>query len=565
MLSTVLEKDFKALIDHYPRAMMLANAEPRILYVNQLFQQVTGYTQADVLGEKPSVLSSGYHGKSFYQAMWRELDEKQRWEGLIWNQRANGEIYPQWLSVFGITLRDEPHFVGTFMDVGDLASLDEKIASYAYYDVLTRLPNRHLFQAFLESRASQQDHAPKRFAVLYLDLDFFKEVNDLHGHAQGDEVLVNVASRLQSQLNQGDVLARLSGDEFAAIIEVEDAQQLESHCLRLHRLFSEPLLINDQAHYVSLSMGASLYPEHSRDGSTLLEQADQAMYSAKRLGRACYQLYDPLLTETTLHQERLAHCLKQALNESPEQFRVVYQPHFMIDMGEVTGIEALLRWQHPQLGAVPPSEFIPIAEQRGWVAQLTERVFDIIQRDLGTLPPNLPMGIRLAINVSALHLMDAQFVPLVNRVRVLTDQLNWELELEITETSLAELGERMNARLTALQQAGIRIAIDDFGTGYSSLAYLQSLPINVLKVDRSFVTRLTDDGADMTLVRAILAMAEALGLEVIAEGIESETQRVLLSQMGCKQGQGYGFAMPQPWGPNLFRSIDPGQEMLGFS
>ncbi|MCH8531964.1 MAG: EAL domain-containing protein [Saccharospirillum sp.] len=565
MPSNIAEKDFKALIDQYPRAMMLANAEPRILYVNQVFQQVTGYNQADVVGQKPSVLSSGYHGKSFYKAMWRELDEKKRWEGLIWNQRSNGEIYPQWLSISGITLHEEPHFVGTFMDVGDLAALDEKIASYAYYDVLTRLPNRHLFQAFLESRANQQDNAGQRFAVLYLDLDFFKEINDLHGHAQGDELLVSVARRLQTLLGRGDVLARLSGDEFAAILEVEEEQQLESFCLRILRLFKEPLLINEQAHYVSLSIGASFCPKHSQDGSVLLEQADQAMYSAKRLGRSCYQLYDPLLTEKTLYEERLAQCLKQSISESPEQFSVVYQPHFMIDTGEVTGIEALLRWQHPQLGAVPPGEFIPIAEQRGWIARLTELVLEYIQMDLRTNLPNLPMGIRLAINVSAIHLMDANFVPLVSQVRAMTDQLNWELELEITETSLAELGERMNTKLTVLQQDGIRIAIDDFGTGYSSLAYLQSLPINVLKVDRSFVTRLSDSGADITLVRAILAMAAALGLEVVAEGIESEEQRAILSQMGCKHGQGYGFAMPQPWGPHLFRSFDPDQGINDFS
>lgn len=540
---------------------MLASAEPRILYVNNVFQTVTGYHRDEVVGQKPSVLSSGYHGASFYRSMWQELLAHNRWEGLIWNQRASGEIYPQWLSIFGVTLDEAPHYVGTFMDVGDLAALDEKIASYAYYDVLTRLPNRHLFQAFLESRSNQQDNANQHFAVLYLDLDFFKEVNDLHGHAQGDEVLVNVARRLQSVLGRGDVLARLSGDEFAAIIETKEAQELESLCLRILRLFKEPLLINEQAHYVSLSIGASLHPVHGRSGIELLEQADQAMYSAKRLGRSCYQLYDPLLTERTLYEERLAQSLRQSINESPEQFSVVYQPHYMIEMGEVTGIEALLRWKHPQLGTVPPGEFIPVAEQRGWIAQLTQLLLEYIQMDLLTNLPNLPMGIRLAINVSARHLMDDNFIPMVTGVRTLASQLNWELELEITETSLAELGERLTYKLRTLQTEGVRIAIDDFGTGYSSLAYLQSLPIDVLKVDRSFVMRLCHAENDISLVRAILAMADALNLEVVAEGIENEEQRVILSQLGCKHGQGYGFAMPQPWGPNLFRSFDPDQGM----
>lgn len=380
-------------------------------------------------------------------------------------------------------------------------------------------------------------------------------MNDIHGHAHGDELLVCVARRLQSVLRKGDVLARLSGDEFSAIIETNDKDEVERFCVRILELFRAPTTVNEQSHYVSLSIGASLFPEHARDAATLLEQADQAMYSAKRFGRSCHQLYDSDLAEQTLLEERIAQQLFRSLAESPDEFTVVYQPHYMLNSGEVTGIEALLRWHHPSLGTVPPDRFIPIAEQRGWMASISELVLAYVQKDLQSEQTILPMGIRLAINVSARHLLEASFVPLMIRMRRVTDRLNWELELEITETTLADLGERLSSRLAQLQQEGIRIAIDDFGTGYSSLAYLQSLPINVLKVDRSFVAKIGEARADTRLVRAILAMAHALELEVVAEGIETETQRLTLRQLGCQHGQGYGFAKPQPWSSQLFMPL----------
>ncbi|WP_037338463.1 putative bifunctional diguanylate cyclase/phosphodiesterase [Saccharospirillum impatiens] len=555
----ISDKDFKALVDCHPRAMMLATQEPRILYVNRAFQAVTGYEASAVVGEKPSVLSSGYHGRDFYKGMWKRLSSENRWEGLVWNQRSNGEIYPQWLTIYGVEVRQAQCYVGTFMDVGDLAAMDEQLASLAYYDVLTRLPNRHLFQAFLESRTGHQDHSPAHFSVLYLDLDFFKEVNDLHGHAQGDELLVRVAQRLQSVLRKGDVLARLSGDEFAAIIEVDSVAGTEAFCDRILNAFKESFVVNDQPHYVSLSIGASLFPFHADEDRSLLEKADQAMYSAKRSGRFRYQIFDPEINRKLLYQESIGQYLSQSIIESHDEFSVVYQPHYMLDSGEVTGLEALVRWHHPLLGLVPPSDFIPIAEKRGWITVLTTIILKVIQNDLAKNTVKLPMGIRLAINVSARHMLDDDFVSQMTRMRRHTDQLNWELELEVTETSLVHFNDQLSSKLTVLQEQGIRIAIDDFGTGYSSLAYLQSLPVNVLKIDRSFVARLNEQSADSTLIRAIIAMAHALSLEVVAEGVESEAQRLILCQLACKHGQGFLFAKPQRWSAQLFRSLDMDQ------
>lgn len=550
----ILDKEFRALVDCHPRAMMLTTQEPRILYVNRAFQQVTGYGVDAVIGEKPSVLSSGYHGRDFYKEMWKRLSREKKWEGLVWNQRSNGEIYPQWLTIYGVEMRQAQCYVGTFMDVGDLAAMDEKLASLAYYDVLTGLPNRHLFQAFLESRTGQQDNSPAHFSVLYLDLDFFKEINDLHGHAQGDELLVRVAKRLQSVLRKGDVLARLSGDEFAAIIEVDSAAKTEIFCDRILNAFKEPFIVNDLPHYVSLSIGASLFPFHADEDRSLLEKADQAMYSVKRSGRFRYQIFDPDINRQVLYEESIGQYLSQSIVESHEEFSVVYQPHYMLESGEVTGLEALVRWHHPILGPVPPSDFIPIAEKRGWITVLTTLILQAIQSDLAENAHQLPMGIRLAINVSARHMLDDEFVSEMTRMRRYTDQMNWELELEITETSLVHFNDQLSSKLALLQEQGIRIAIDDFGTGYSSLAYLQSLPVNVLKIDRSFVARLNEQRSDITLVRAILAMAHALDLEVVAEGIENEAQRLILCQLGCKHGQGFLFARPQFWSNQLFTS-----------
>lgn len=559
MDTVILDKEFKALVDCHPRAMMLATQEPRIVYVNRVFQQITGYDADTVIGEKPSVLSSGYHGRDFYRGMWRQLSTENRWEGLIWNQRSNGEIYPQWLTIYGVEINERQCYVGTFMDVGDLAAMDEKMASLAYYDMLTRLPNRHLFQAFLESRTGQQGLSPAHFSVLYLDLDFFKEINDLHGHAQGDELLIQVAQRLQSVLRKGDVLARLSGDEFAAIIEVDSVAGTEAFCERILNAFREPFFVNDQPHYVSLSIGASLFPFHADEDRSLLEKADQAMYSAKRMGRFQYQIFNPDINRALLYQEAIGQHLSRSLVESHDEFSVVYQPHYMLGSGEVTGLEALVRWNHPILGSVSPSDFIPIAEKRGWITRLTTIILQCIERDLTRSSFKLPMGIRLAINVSARQMLDDHFVPEMTRMRRFTDQLNWELELEITETSMAHCTDQLSLKLALLQEQGIRIAIDDFGTGYSSLAYLQSLPVDVLKIDRSFVSRLNEGRADISLVSAILAMAHALNLEVVAEGVESETQRLILCQLDCKHGQGFLFSIPQCWGKQLFNTLDMDQ------
>lgn len=559
MAAGVTDNDFRQLVERHPRAIMVTSSEPRILYVNHAFTEVTGYGESQVLGSKPSILSSGHHNASFYSHMWKALMQTDRWEGLVWNQRADGELYPQWLMIYGLEIDSKQHYIGSFMDVGDFSALDEKLTSFAYYDMLTQLPNRHLFQAFLESRVSQQKNRGDLFSVLFIDLDFFKEINDLHGHAQGDRLLRYTADKIRHLLRKLDTVARLSGDEFAAIVEVGDQEELEQLCQRITDEFKQPIHINQQTHFIGVSIGAAIFPTHSEKADKLLELADQAMYSAKNAGRGCFRVFDESINAAVLRNEHIAQALLQSLNQSPEEFTVLYQPHFMIATGELSGLEALMRWHHPHLGEVSPNEFIAVAETRGWMGLVTQRLVDLIVRDLRKPAQSLPMGVRLAINASASHVISDEFMHMASRLQQLVSLYNWELEIEITETSMIELSHKLTQRLTLLQNQGIRIAIDDFGTGYSSLSYLQSLPVNVLKVDRTFVNHLSEPQTTRKLVRAILAMAHALNLEVVAEGIETKQQLQLLQQMNCKHGQGFGLAMPQPWCQSLFNSLDPDQ------
>lgn len=550
---------FRQLVNTNPRAIMLASNEPRILYVNEAFKRITGYDESDVIGEKPSVLSSGLHGPEFYQAMWQRLKEKSRWEGLIWNRRRSGELYPQWLTIYPLDDRDHSRLVGIFMDVSELQALDEQLATLAYYDVLTDLPNRYLFRAYLDSRIEQSRLTRKPFAALFIDLDFFKEVNDLHGHETGDTLLKSAAGRVMEVLREGDIVARLSGDEFAGIVEFEDEAELDRLCETLQLRFQAPFAIDGREHLVTASIGAAIFPDHGNQASELLQKADQAMYAAKSAGKACYRLYDPTWSHRLQHTQRLIEALRQSLQFHRQEFSVVYQPHFKLVTGEVSGLEALIRWDHPELGSVSPAEFIPLAESRGLMGLITECLFELIVRDLDTRPLALPMGLRLGVNISARHIGEDSLRPalfdLVDRLR----NCHWELDIEITETNLMDLTRPYLDRLRLLREEGIRLSIDDFGTGYSSLAYLQQLPVDSVKIDRSFISRMEQGRHDIQIVRAILALAQALELEVVAEGIEQATQYRILTHAGCSFGQGFGLAKPVAWSQSLFHGIDPHQ------
>ena len=559
-MQALQQQDFRALVDNHPKAIMLATREPRILYVNEKFRSVTGYRSDEVLGQPPSVLSSGFHSREFYQSMWRAIGHKGRWEGLVWNRRKNGETYPQWLMIYPVEHENHRFYAGVFMDVGDMTADDERLASLAYYDPLTELPNRALFQEFLKARVSQRVKDGQAFAVLYIDLDFFKSVNDLHGHDCGDRVLQQAALCIQSVLRRGDVVARLSGDEFAAIIELRNDDDLESVCQRMVQSFRAPVIVDHREYFLSSSVGAAVYPDHGSQASELLQNADRAMYAAKLAGRACFRIYDAVDTEQGRQAELLSEALIVSLKTAPEEFTVVSQPQYHLDTGKMAGLEALLRWTHPEFGAVSPADFVPIAEQRGHIHELTEHLVRCIESDLSEFPASFLRGLRLALNISARQITDSRLEALLNPLFERIRAVGWRPEIEITETHLMNLSRQCLDRLAEFCEQGVVVAIDDFGTGYSSLAYLHTLPVQVLKIDRQFTQRLGGESRDSRIVSAILAIADALELEVVAEGIENAEQHAKLRELKCQRGQGYLMARPAPWRVWSANLIDHSQE-----
>ncbi|MBQ93472.1 MAG: GGDEF domain-containing protein [Marinobacter sp.] len=559
-MQALQQQDFRALVDNHPKAIMLATREPRILYVNEKFRSVTGYRSDEVLGQPPSVLSSGFHSREFYQSMWRAIGHKGRWEGLVWNRRKNGETYPQWLMIYPVEHENHRFYAGVFMDVGDMTADDERLASLAYYDPLTELPNRALFQEFLKARVSQRAKDGQAFAVLYIDLDFFKSVNDLHGHDCGDRVLQQAALCIQSVLRRGDVVARLSGDEFAAIIELRNDDDLQSVCQRMVQSFRAPVIVDHREYFLSSSVGAAVYPDHGSQASELLQNADRAMYAAKLAGRACFRIYDAVDTEQGRQAELLSEALIVSLKTAPEEFTVVYQPQYHLDTGKMAGLEALLRWTHPEFGAVSPADFVPIAEQRGHIHELTEHLVRCIESDLSEFPASFLRGLRLALNISARQITDSRLEALLNPLFERIRAVGWRPEIEITETHLMNLSRQCLDRLAEFCEQGVVVAIDDFGTGYSSLAYLHTLPVQVLKIDRQFTQRLGGESRDSRIVSAILAIADALELEVVAEGIENAEQHAKLRELKCQRGQGYLMARPAPWRVWSANLIDHSQE-----
>ena len=559
-MQALQQQDFRALVDNHPKAIMLATREPRILYVNEKFRSVTGYRSDEVLGQPPSVLSSGFHSREFYQSMWRAIGHKGRWEGLVWNRRKNGETYPQWLMIYPVEHENHRFYAGVFMDVGDMTADDERLASLAYYDPLTELPNRALFQEFLKARVSQRVKDGQAFAVLYIDLDFFKSVNDLHGHDCGDRVLQQAALCIQSVLRRGDVVARLSGDEFAAIIELRNDDDLQSVCQRMVQSFRAPVIVDHREYFLSSSVGAAVYPDHGSQASELLQNADRAMYAAKLAGRACFRIYDAVDTEQGRQAELLSEALIVSLKTAPDEFTVVYQPQYHLDTGKMAGLEALLRWTHPEFGAVSPADFVPIAEQRGHIHELTEHLVRCIESDLSEFPASFLRGLRLALNISARQITDSRLEALLNPLFERIRAVGWRPEIEITETHLMNLSRQCLDRLAEFCEQGVVVAIDDFGTGYSSLAYLHTLPVQVLKIDRQFTQRLGGESRDSRIVSAILAIADALELEVVAEGIENAEQHAKLRELKCQRGQGYLMARPAPWRVWSANLIDHSQE-----
>ena len=537
-----------AVVDSTHDGVLISDLDGNIVSINPAFTEVTGYAPHEALGRNPRFLQSGRHDRSFYQGMWAALLETGYWQGELWNRRKNGELYPEWLTLSAV--RNEAgaptHYVGVFTDISKLRNVEARLSHLAHHDPLTSLPNRLLALSRLEHAIEVAQRKGQRLAVLCLDLDRFKTVNDSLGHSAGDELLCAVAARLRSRLREEDTLGRLGGDEFLVLLEDLDAP--EGAALVASDIIGalEPsFVLRDGAEvFMHASIGVSLYPDDGDDHLALIRNADAAMYRAKAEGRNTCRFYTEDLTRLAARRLDLETRLRRALANG--EFVVHYQPAFSVADGSLIGAEALVRWQPPGEPMVSPGDFIPIAEETGLIVGLGEWVLNTACRQWRAwLDEGLQPG-AIAVNLSVEQIRRSDVQAMLRAALEETGLAPHCLELEITESSLMAQGEQAEALLAGLKSLGVRLAIDDFGTGYSSLAYLKRFAIDKLKIDHSFVKDLADDRNDLAIAAAVVAMAQALEMTVQAEGVETEGQLALLHELGCAAFQGYLRSPPVP-------------------
>lgn len=532
--------------------MLVTDANRMILRVNRAFTHITGYNEEEVIGKHPGMLSSGRHDVDFYAEMWESINNTGAWEGEVWNRRKSGEVYPAHLTFTAVKGRDgiAVNYVATLIDITLRKSAAEEIQHLAFYDPLTGLPNRRLLMDRLKQALASSARGDRDGALLFLDLDHFKTLNDTLGHDVGDLLLKNVAERLTSCVREGDTVARLGGDEFVIMLEglsdsvLEAAAQTEAVGEKILTTLNQPYQLAAHEYHNTPSIGATLFSGHELEVDELLKQADIAMYQAKTAGRNALTFFDPLMQDAINIRADLERELRKAIGN--EQFQLHYQ--IQVDsLGRALGAEALIRWQHPERGLVSPFHFIPLAEETGLILPIGQWVLETACAQLKMWQQSkLTRDLVLSVNVSAKQFRQANFVAQVQAAVQGHDINPMLLKLELTESLLLENVEDIIATMNLLKGIGVRLSLDDFGTGYSSLQYLKQLPLDQLKIDQSFVRDIISDSSDQAIVHTIIAMAQSLNLDIIAEGVEAEEQRLLLLDKGCMSYQGYLFGKPIP-------------------
>ncbi len=537
--------------------MMVTDANAVILQVNQAFTHITGYASADAVGHTPRLLRSDRHDDDFYAGLWGSLKLSGRWQGEIWNRRKDGEPYPQWLTITVVKDRAGlvSHYVATMTDITQRKLAESEINALAFYDPLTGLPNRRLMLDRLRQALTGSDRSRRHGALMMMDLDNFKILNDTQGHDVGDQLLMEVSRRLQAGVREGDTVARLGGDEFVVILVGLDkagfaAMQAEAVGVKIQALINEPYELTVSSHegkcihHCSVSIGITLFQDQHTSTEELMKRADTAMYKAKSAGRNTLRFFDPEMQAAVSSRAALESQLRSAIHH--QQFVVYYQPQ-VDGARQVVGVEALIRWVHPDRGVVLPGEFIPLAEDTSLILPLGDWILEAACQQLKTwaLQPETAQ-LSIAVNVSARQFRQTDFV---KRVLGLMDRWGTpagRLKLELTESMLLDNTTEIIAKMRTLKSRGISFSLDDFGTGYSSLSYLKLLPIDQLKIDQSFVHDVLNDPNAATIACSIIALAHSLGLMVIAEGVETPEQSDFLARNGCDHCQGYLFGKPLP-------------------
>lgn len=527
--------------------VLVTDSEGDIVFTNPSFEEITGYNREEVLGKNPKILSSGKQDQEFYRRMWKSLAEKGEWQGEIWNRRKSGEIYPEWLTL--TVIKDEHgktvQYAAILSDLTSRKKNEERVKHLAYHDALTDLPNRYLFLDRLTVALAHAVRHENTLAVLFLDLDRFKDVNDTLGHAAGDQLLQEVGRRITTCIREEDTVARMGGDEFTILlpdIQIEDAKDVAQ---RILNVFSRPYVLDGQELYISSSIGIALAFDKLLDAQTILRHADLAMYKAKENGKNRYWIYETNMSIQAQNRLTLEQRLRKALER--DEFVLYYQPQVDVTKGKLLGMEALIRWKHPEEGLIPPMKFIPIAEETGLILPIGEWVLrKAIAQNVTWQKAGFP-PLRIAVNLSARQFEQENLVEQISKILLEEGMEGRWLELEITESVAMQDIELTSRVLDHLKTLGIHIAIDDFGVGYSSLSYLKRFPIDTLKVDQSFINdSLSQNSENCVIVSSILELARDLNYSAIAEGVETEAQFEFLKNKACDGIQGYLISRPLP-------------------
>lgn|GEM_PF-76846 len=551
-INSELERRIAAIAFESQQGMLIADAESRIIRVNRAFTLISGFDAEEAVGQTTRLLASGKHGPEFYRAMWASIVNTGAWEGEVWNRRKSGEIYPEWLTISTVrnAQGDISHYVAAFTDITDRKAAEEHIHQLAFYDPLTDLPNRRLLLDRLQQAMAASCRSGQLGALMFIDLDNFKNVNDLHGHQTGDQLLCLAAERLSQEVRASDTVARLGGDEFVVMLErlgadpEHAATQAEHVGVKLLASLDKPYRLGELSLHSSASIGVVLFGEDDSHSEELMKRADMSMYEAKLSGKNALRFFDPHMQQAVQERLRLEEQIREGLKAG--EFVLHFQPQLEQTRG-VVGAEALVRWRHPQRGLLTPGAFIGQAERAGLIQELDIVVLKQACEQLARWARSPRFAdLTLAVNLSAHLLYQEHFVDRVLELLEHSGANPARLKLELTETLLLDNMPEAIARMNQLKEHGIRFSIDDFGTGYSSMSYLQQLPLDQLKIDQAFVRGLPDDTSSLTIVRATCALAAGLGLEVIAEGVELESQRALLLANGCNRFQGYLFGKPLP-------------------
>ncbi len=528
-------------------SLMITDSNGVILRVNQAFTDETGFTPEEVIGQSPRILSSGRHNDAFYRAMWDSVHRTGKWQGEVWDRRKNGEIYPKWLTISAVKGEDGlvTNYVGAQVDISERKAAEGRAQYLAHHDLLTGLYNRYSLNERLTQALGLVMRNEKKLALMLIDLDNFKAVNDTLGHPVGDLLLVEVANRLGASVRQSDFVARLGGDEFVIMLpDIDSTSDVVYVADKVLKLISEPYRVNEHELRTSPSIGICFYPDDAIDAQDLMKKADVAMYHAKSSGRGSYQFFNVGMQQAAQRRMAMESELRIALEK--QQFLLYYQPQLDLRTGQLVGVEALVRWQHPERGLVSPVEFIPIAEESGLIMPLGDWVLQEACRQLAEWRAGGIKHIRMSVNLAASQFADSELPARIQKVIAMHGLPADSIDLEVTESMTMSSPSEAVGMMKELNGNGHTLSIDDFGTGYSSLTYLKLFPVSTLKIDRSFVKDIETDLDDASICDITVLLAHKLGMEVIGEGVETQAQLKYLLSIGCEKIQGYLISKPLP-------------------